>query len=663
MRISRWLENLLSIFMRDAALGVRYRPRRARRRRGSEDAARHRLRFEGLEERRVLAFAAPVNLPAGDNPQAIVSADFNNDTFPDLAVANHTGSTVSVLLNNPAAPGTFTAGPTSSTSGSPLSLAVGDFNDDGTMDLATANAYDVSVMLGNGNGSFGAPTSHSVVGNPSSVAVGDFNADGRLDLGVTSNYYIPGYYYCYFGCYWYPGYYEGYSNVLLGTADAAGKANGSFSAPISSWSGYGYHASSAVGNFIGDGALDFASVNFDLGTVSVQHGNGTGLLGGSFDYSAGVYPWSLTTDDVNGDTRADLVAANRYGNDVSVLLGIAGGFSAPQNYATGSEPTSVVIGDFNNDTHLDIATANALNSISVLPGRGDGTFAPPLTSPAGLSPAGIAAEDFDGDGWLDAATANSSGASASILLNDQSWPSVPPPPPPPASLSIGDASVVEGDSGTIEAVFTVTRSANLSGAVSVNYSTSNGGALAGSDYVGAAGTLTFADGVDSMQLAILVNGDLMDEFDQSFFVNLSANLGVVIGDGQGEGTIVDNDAPPSISITPKVSLKEGQNNRTTSFDFIVTLSAPSEKEVRVNFATANGTATTADNDYLSRAGTLTFAPGVTSQTISVTVKGDKRKEGTETFSVNLTSPLNATIAAGQGIGEILEDDAPGKGKP
>jgi hypothetical protein len=194
----------------------------------------------------------------------------------------------------------------------------------------------------------------------------------------------------------------------------------------------------------------------------------------------------------------------------------------------------------------------------------------------------------------------------------------------------------------------------------VIYSTTNGGALAGSDYVAVPNSaLTFGPGEATKTITILVNGDLTDEYDQGFYVNLSAPTGAVIADGQGFANILDDDEPPTITITPVVSGKEGPNNKTTSFVFVVTLSAVSEKEVRVNFATANGTATTADNDYIARSGTLIFAPGVTSQTISVQVKGDKKQESDETFSVNLSGATNASIAVAQGIGEILDDDIPG----
>jgi hypothetical protein len=321
-------------------------------------------------------------------------------------------------------------------------------------------------------------------------------------------------------------------------------------------------------------------------------------------------------------------------------------------------PTSVAIGDFNHDARPDIVTANFSSSdVSVLYGRGDGTFSVAVNS---ASPGGyaLAAGDFNGDGWLDAAMANPYANQVSVLVNDQTW------PPAPTSLSISNATVAEGNSGTVAALFTVTRSDNLAGTVTVSYSTANGDALAGSDYLAVpSGTLTFGPGETIKTITILVNGDLTDEYDQGFYVNLSGASGAVIAEGQGLGTILDDDLPPTITITAKVSAKEGKINQTTLFNFIVTLSAPSEKYVQVSYATANGTATTADSDYVARSGTLTFAPGVTSQPISVQVRGDKKKEASETFFVNLISSTNATILAAQGIGEILDDDtSPGRRK-
>jgi hypothetical protein len=532
-----------------------------------------------------------------------------------------------------------------------VSLAVGDFDGDHILDLATIGGYDysgeVSVLLGNdnsagaGSGSFAAPTSVGIGSTPTSVAVGDFDGDGKLDLGVTSNTYYSSYYYYY-------GSYQGKANVLLGSGD------GSFSGPNVTPLGYGYFQSAAVGRFDGDNIDDLATVNYYYGTASVLEGDSSGYLQGPTDFYAGNSPWSVATKDLDGDGDNDLVVANYYGNDVGVLLGNGqGGFTAATNYFAGTNPpTSVVIGDFNHDTKLDIATTNSSNELNVLYGRGDGTFAVAVNAATVPGAYALAAGDFNGDGWLDAATGNPAGNSVSVLLNDHTW------PPAPSSLSINDVSVTEGNAGTVAAVFTVTRSDNLASVVTVNYGTANGGALAGSDYAAKTGTLTFGAGVATMTITILVNGDVTDEYDQGFYVNLSGASGAVITDGQGFGTIMNDDLPPTITITPKVSAKEGGNNNSTLFNFVVTLSAASEKSISVSFATANGTATTADNDYVARTGTLTFAPGVTSQTISVQVKGDKNKESNETFYVNLSGAANATITTSQGVGEILDDDTP-----
>ena len=105
-----------------------------------------------------------------------------------------------------------------------------------------------------------------------------------------------------------------------------------------------------------------------------------------------------------------------------------------------------------------------------------------------------------------------------------------------------------------------------------------------------------------------------------------------------------------------VTQAEG-NSGTTPFTFTVTLSRASTSTVTVNYATANGTAT-AGGDYVAEVGTLTFAPGQTSKTLTVNVIGDTNQEANETFFVNLSSPVGATLLDGQGLGTILNDDGP-----
>ncbi len=218
------------------------------------------------------------------------------------------------------------------------------------------------------------------------------------------------------------------------------------------------------------------------------------------------------------------------------------------------------------------------------------------------------------------------------------------------SLVITDSSVIEGGSES----FSVTLSNASSQTITVNYATANNGAVAGLDYVAGSGTLTFNPGEMSKSFLVATLGDLIDESNETFFVNLSGAVNAFVVDSQGIGTITDDDPPPTVSIGD-VSINEGQNG-TTAFSFVLTLSAPSGKNARVNYATADGSATLANNDYQSSSGLATFAPGQTSMMITILVNGDTANESTETFQVNLSNAAAATIGDGQGIGTIVDDD-------
>lgn len=223
----------------------------------------------------------------------------------------------------------------------------------------------------------------------------------------------------------------------------------------------------------------------------------------------------------------------------------------------------------------------------------------------------------------------------------------------PATISINDVTVTEGNTGTVNATFTVSLSTAGAQPVTVNYETANGTATAGSDYVGSFGTVTLAAGSTSQNFSVTVKGDVLDEPNETFFVNLSNSVNATIADNQGKGTIVDNDAPPTLSIND-VTVMEG-NAGTVNAVFTVTLATPSGQTVTVNYATANGTAT-AGSDYVSNSGVLTFPAGSTTRTLNVIVNGDATVEANETFWVNLSNPVNATISHNQGVGTINTDD-------
>ena len=222
------------------------------------------------------------------------------------------------------------------------------------------------------------------------------------------------------------------------------------------------------------------------------------------------------------------------------------------------------------------------------------------------------------------------------------------------TIAIDDVTVVEGDTGTVEATFTVTRSGITPLQVTVDYATADGTALAADgDYRPTSGTLTFM-GTRPETITVVIEGDTKREPDETFFVNLSNPQNATITNGQGQGTILDDDPLPMLSISD-VMLPEG-NVGTTDFSFNVTLSAESCEPVTVSYATADGTATAADNDYEPITGMLTFQPGESTIPVTVSVNGDVRVEEDETFFVNLQNPDNAAIADGRATGTILNDD-------
>lgn len=226
---------------------------------------------------------------------------------------------------------------------------------------------------------------------------------------------------------------------------------------------------------------------------------------------------------------------------------------------------------------------------------------------------------------------------------------------PLPTVVIEDASVTEGNDGTVTMGFAVKLSQASGEPVKVSFA-SGGGTANAADYSAASGTLTFDPGQTAKTISVQVNGDTVDEDNETFDVTLSAPVGATLGaKAVGVGTILDDDAAPVVTIE-SVSLPEG-NAGTKPFPFTVRLSTASAKPVTVAFATSNVSAT-AGSDYVAATGMLTIPAGQTTATINVTVNGDTADEGVETFHVTLSSPTNATLGAGSvGIGTILNDDS------
>ena len=220
-------------------------------------------------------------------------------------------------------------------------------------------------------------------------------------------------------------------------------------------------------------------------------------------------------------------------------------------------------------------------------------------------------------------------------------------------ITIGDIEVPEGNTGSVLGSFTVRLSVPADREVRVDFSTADGDAAAASDYVATSSTAVFPAGTVAQTVSVPVRGDVLDELDEQFFVNLERTVGAFIADGQAVGRVVDDDAPVLLSVND-VSVDEGDSG-TNSALFHVTLSASPGHTVTVDYRTADASAQ-AGADYRLAEGYLVFPPGTTDLVVSVPVLGDTLLEPNETFTLNLINAIGAELARPQGQGTILDDD-------
>jgi uncharacterized repeat protein (TIGR01451 family)/uncharacterized repeat protein (TIGR02543 family) len=223
----------------------------------------------------------------------------------------------------------------------------------------------------------------------------------------------------------------------------------------------------------------------------------------------------------------------------------------------------------------------------------------------------------------------------------------------PPAISIDDVAVSEGDSGTTNATFTVSLSAESGKAISVDYTTADGTATTGDDYTAVSTTtLNFTAGITTRTVTIQVAGDELDEDNETFTVDLSSPTNATIADGQGEGAINDDDDPPTVDFdSGSYTVNEDVGVATIT----VTLSTLSGKTVTVDYATSNGTAT-ADSDYTPASSTLIFTPGLTSQTFTVPIIDDTENEPSETITLTLSLASQATIGGNSPATLTVEDN-------
>jgi len=475
-----------------------------------------------------------------------------------------------------------------------------DVTSDGIPDLINIENLDVSVRPGQGDGTFGDPVySGPLYG--AQLALADFNGDSRLDIFTT---YLDS-----------PS--DGSDVVTSFGSLLLGRGNGTFEWKQSIGLGLDNTWSFVVGDISGDGRPDVAVAGIDsLGNYAVRD-----LLNDGY-WNWGPYVFfrdATVTEGNTGTSNANFTLTLAHASNVDITF----------HY------------------HTEDGTATAGSDYQAAFGT--------LTIPAGQT-AGTITVQVNGDSipepreafYVDLSSPTNPdiilGVGQGTIVDDE----------PHINISIGNATVKEGNTGDTTATFKVTLDAAGTQPIAVSYATSDGTAIAGSDYLATSGMLTFATGETSITITVQVIGDRLAEPNETFSVNLSSPTNATIADSQGVGTIVDDE--PRISISD-VSKKEGKKGQTTSFIFTVTLSAAYDQPVTMSYRTADGTAQTSDNDYVAKTGTITFNPGETTKTITIVVNGDSKKEADETFYLDLFgNGSNSLFTKSRGTGTILNDD-------
>jgi hypothetical protein len=375
-----------------------------------------RLRVEGLEDRTVPSFTVAPSFPVGPNnglntkPVSIAAGDFNGDGTLDVAVARTDGKFVSVLLGSGG--GSFGTSNDMNIGKTPNFIKAADVNGDGKLDLITADQEDaITVFLGNGDGTF-TPIGSFPTGSgtkPVAFDIADLNGDGKPDLAVADS---------------------GAATVTLMLNDGVGDFTATGTVNV-----LNNPTAVAVADFNGDHLPDIATVSGGNGHLTLNLNAGNGTYAAPVNFKTGFCANWLVTGDFNHDGNTDVAVACVFpsGDGVSVLLGKGDGTFVTHpdgfggqipfiDYNAGNQtPAFITTADVNGDGNTDLVTANnsstgafANNSISVLPGNPDGTFGPARVYHGGMAPAAVAVGDFNGDGKTDIVSCDSGGKAGTV---------------------------------------------------------------------------------------------------------------------------------------------------------------------------------------------------------------------------------------------------------
>ncbi len=330
------------------------------------------------------SFRAPILIPVGFGPWGVAVGDFTDNGILDLAVTNRTEDTISILLGN--GDGTFRPGRTLITGVQPSYITAADLSGDGHLDLVESNFYSdsISIFYGNGDGTFQSPVTFTVGSQPGNPVVADFNGDGRSDIAVVS-------------C-------QSEVSILMATGPKT------YAPPLYFPAGPGANLM-AAGDLTGNGKTDLVvadSGSFGPSYVTILMNNGDGTFSPSQSEVGGVAPYSVALADLTGNGVLDIVTGNLRTNDLTALMGNGDGtFDPPIEIPNVPSPYGLVIAALTVDGNPDIVVADYQSDhVTVILNQGGGVFSTPQQILTGGSQIPVVSADFTGSGVLDLAVAN-----------------------------------------------------------------------------------------------------------------------------------------------------------------------------------------------------------------------------------------------------------------